>query len=980
MNYVNLHSHSCFSLRDGYATLKENIARAKELGMTALACTEHGTTTGLIEFYRECEKEGIKPILGVEAYFCEEHFIKDKDLTCHLLLLAKNKVGYHNILKMMSVASTDEYFYHKPRIDMELLKENHEGIICATACRGGVFKLDNYDSLVSQLHEMFQDDFYIELQTPKEEGQMLFNDRLVTYAREKNLPMIVTNDNHYAVQKDAPYHRIWCNAGDGYYISNDYYIQSVDEVISNMAWHKVDEDIVLEALANTEKIAQMCSVDPMPESRHNYPVYPSTDPKEDILRICRQNWKEKTKHVLKEDYPIYGERVKKEMAVLEKVDYFNYLLLVRDVLKFCKENNILVGYGRGSVTGSLVSYLMDITKVDPIPYQLVFERFCHTARKTPADVDTDVESGRRDDVIRYLEKTYGEVFPCRTISRLDDKGAVRMAASRLQYPSSKINLISTSIESIDEIPAKFQNEDYAELIDIAVHFKGRVSAYSQHACAVMVFQKPPHLFTAVERQKDALITAYEFPLLEEMGLLKLDILAIQNLDIVHKTLEQLDNPPDIYDLPLDDEAVFNMIGAGNTSFCFQIEGQGMTKFCKELKPQNLANLAAVLALFRPGALNSGIAKQYIERKHGAEYTPIHDVVEETLKDTYGCMFYQEDMIRLVRAMTGMSMGEADMFRRAVGKKKADLLASLIPDFIEKCTKNGIPQKAAEEVADNILACADYAFSLNHAQGYAFLTYLTAYMKKHYPLEYICSCLNANIDNTDKIETYLKECKKEGIEVIPPDVRKNNMLFEIEDGKIAYGLKALKNVGNVSLTNTEAESFERFVISNIKVNKRVIEILIKSGACDSFGDRLSLMSLYQHLKKYYPKMVEAMDKIAHYLEVDKPKSVQLWETKLANYQELEPSRVEFDLFEGEIEAFGFAINGLPKVKIGAVTNIYTKLDKRGNEMAWVTFDTKYGKVRTTVFSSMWKKQKKNLVSNSKWWFHDKNGILKELKAC
>lgn len=607
MNYVNLHSHSCFSLRDGYATLKENIARAKELGMTALACTEHGTTTGLIEFYRECLKEGIKPILGVEAYFCEEHYIKDRDLTCHLVLLAKNKEGYHNILGMMSVASTDEYFYNKPRIDMELLKKHSEGIICTTACRGGVFKLANYESLIEQLRKIFGKDLFVELQTAKEEDQRTFNHRLVAFAKEKGLPLIITNDNHYAVQSDAPYHRVWCNASDGYYISDDYYIQSMEEVITNMDWHGIDMDIIAEALDNTNKIASMCEVDPMPECLHNYPVYPSDNPKEDILAICRKNWKEKTRHVAKEDYPIYGERVKKEMEVLEQVDYYNYLLLVRDVLKFCKENNILVGYGRGSVTGSLVSYLMDITKVDPIPYQLVFERFCHTERITMPDVDTDVESGRRDDVIRYLEDTYGKVFPCRTVQKLDDKGAVRLAASRLGYPSTTMNTISTSIESIEDIEDKFKGEDHSKLTELATHFKGRVSAYSQHACAVMVFQKPTHLFTAIERQKDALITAYEFPLLEEMGLLKLDILAIQNLDIVHKTLEQLDNPPDIYDLPLDDEAVFDMIGRGDTSFCFQIEGQGMTKLCKELKPNNLANLAAVLALFRPGALNSGLS-------------------------------------------------------------------------------------------------------------------------------------------------------------------------------------------------------------------------------------------------------------------------------------------------------------------------------------------------------------------------------------
>lgn len=979
MNYVSLHTHSCFSLRDGYATLKENIARAKELGMTALACTEHGTTTGLIEFYRECKKEGIKPILGVEAYFCEEHYVRGRDLTCHLVLLAKNNTGYHNILKMMSIASTDDYFFFKPRIDMDLLKQYHEGIICMTACRGGVFKLENYREIVKDLWSLFGDDFYIEIQSAKEDEQTEFNHRLVNFAEEAGIPLVVTCDSHYANWEDAHYHRLWCNARDGYYVTDDYYIQSHGDLVENLHWHRIDDDIIYEAIENTNIIADKCNVDPFPESLHNYPVYPSDDPKEDILKICRENWKEKTKHVSKEDYPVYGDRVKREIEVLEKVDYFNYLLLVRDVLNFCKDNDILTGYSRGSVAGSLVCYLMDITKIDPIPYNLVFERFCHTERISPADIDTDVESGRRDDVVNYLKEKYGEVLPCRTVQYLDDKGAVKQAGNRLGISPATVNTISTSITSIDEIPIKFPKENYEELIDLAKHFKGRISAYSQHACAVMVFQKPTHMFTAVERQKDNLITAYEFPILEDMGLLKLDILAIQNLDIVHQTLNQLESPPDIYNLPLDDEEVFDMLGEGGTSFCFQIEGAGMTDFCKKLKPKNLINLAAVLALFRPGALNSGIATQYIARKNGQEYVPIHDIVEETLKDTYGCMFYQEDMIRLVRAMTGMTMGEADMFRRAVGKKKADLLASLIPDFIAKCEANNIPKKAAEEVANNILACADYAFSLNHAQGYAFLTYLTAYMKKHYPLEYICSCLNANIDDTDKLEKYLKECKKLGIEISLPNIRENNMLFQIKDGRILYGLKAIKHVGKVSLNNTNAEHFKDFVVSNIRLNKRIIEMLIKSGACDEFGDRKSLMEEFLHIKTYFPKMEEAMEKIEYYSITENQRMKTLWENKLSNYLSLTPKGIDFDIAEGEVEAFGFVMTKIPSVKTGTIKDIYTKNDKKGREMAWVTFMTKYGKVKVTVFATQWKSLKKKLIPNTEWIFCDKDGVLKEIRS-
>ena len=979
MNYVSLHTHSCFSLRDGYATLKENIARAKELGMTALACTEHGTTTGLIEFYRECKKEGIKPILGVEAYFCEEHYIRDRDLTCHLVLLAKNNTGYHNILKMMSIASTDEYFFYRPRIDMDLLKQYHEGIICMTACRGGVFKLENYREIVKDLWSLFGDDFYVEIQSAKEDEQTEFNHRLIDFADAKGMQLVVTCDSHYANWEDAQYHRLWCNARDGYYVTDDYYIQSTGDLIENLHWHRIDHRTIYDAIETTNIIADKCNVDPFPESLHNYPVYPSDDPKEDILKICRENWKEKTKHVSKEDYPVYGDRVKREIEVLEKVDYFNYLLLVRDVLNFCKDNNILTGYSRGSVAGSLVCYLMDITKIDPIPYNLVFERFCHTERISPADIDTDVESGRRDDVVNYLKEKYGEVLPCRTVQYLDDKGAVKQAGNRLDIPPATVNAISTSITSIDEISIKFPKEDYRELIDLAKHFKGRISAYSQHACAVMVFQKPTHMFTAVERQKEGLITAYEHPILEDMGLLKLDILAIQSLDNVHQTLDQLESPPDIYNLPLDDEEVFNMLGEGGTSFCFQIEGAGMTDFCKKLKPKNLINLAAVLALFRPGALNSGIATQYIERKNGKEYTPIHDVVEETLKDTYGCMFYQEDMIRLVRAMTGMTMGEADMFRRAVGKKKADLLASLIPDFIAKCESNNIPKKAAEEVANNILACADYAFSLNHAQGYAFLTYLTAYMKKHYPLEYICSCLNANIDDTDKLEKYLKECKKLGIEVSLPNIKENNMLFQIKDGCILYGLKAIKHVGNYAIKNYNAGSFTDFTLANLKTNKRVIEMLIKSGACDCWGDRKDMMGILTHLKTYQPKIKEAEEKLEKYLANNKLRSAETWEKKLKEYQSLTPSRVDFDEVAGEIEAFGFPIRKIPNVKEGKIVDVFTKQDKNGKEMAWVTFDTKYGKIRVVVFASKWKSFKKKLLHNTTWIFCDEDGVLKEIKA-
>ena len=972
MNYVNLHCHSHFSLRDSYATIEENVARAKELNMTALACTEHGTTTGLVEFYRECQKNGIKAILGVEAYFCSEHFIQDRDLTYHLVLLAKNNTGYHNILKMISIASTDGYFYYKPRIDIDLLKQYSEGVICATACRGGIFKAQNYADYLKVLRDIFKDDLYVELQTAKEEEQREFNHKVINIAKEYNLPLIVTNDSHYAVQADAPYHRLWCNASEEYYTSNDYYIQSIDEVVDNMMWHGIDGGIIEQAIANTNNIAEQCNANPFPDNLHNYPVYPSKDPKEDILAICRQNWKEKTKHVDKANYALYGDRVRNEIEVLEKVDYFNYLLLVRDMLNFCKKQDILVGYSRGSVAGSLVCYLMDITKIDPIPYNLVFERFCHTERISPADIDTDIESSRRDEVIEYLRQKYGEVLPCRTVQYLGDKGAIKYAGQRLKLDPKLINDISTSIESIDEVVG------HEELVDLAQHFKGRASAYSQHACAIMIFQKDPCLFTAIERQGDSLITAYEFPILEDMGLLKLDILAIQNLDIVHNTMKQLDTPIDIYNLPLNDQKVFDMIGEGGTSFCFQIESKGMTDFCKKLKPQSLANLAAVLALFRPGALNSGVAEQYINRKNGDAYTPIHPVVEDTLKDTYGCMFYQEDMIRLVRAMTGMTMGEADMFRRAVGKKKADLLASLIPDFINKCEKQGIPKEAADEVAKNILACADYAFSLNHAQGYAFLTYLTAYMKVHYPLEYTCACLNANIDDTEKLEKYLKECRNMGVEILPPDVRENNPWFKTKDGKIIYGLKAIKHVGAIELANTTAQSFDDFIISNIKVNKRVIEMLIKSGACDCFGDRKVNMGIFNHWKTYYPKILTAQEKIVYYTENNKPSMVNSWTSKLEQYQSVTPVAEEFDLVKGEVEALGFTTKRLPKVKEGKVKNIYTKLDKNGNEMAWITFDTTYGDIKVTVFSSVWRKLKHKMEVNTSWLFYDEKGVLREIK--
>lgn len=972
MNYIPLHVHSHFSLRDGYATIQENISRAKSLGMSALAMTEHGTTTGLAEFEKECKKQDIKPILGVEAYFCTEHFIKDRDLTYHMILLAKNNIGYHNILKMISIGSTDDYFYFKPRIDFDLLKEHHEGIICTTACRGGVFKSDNSDELIDKLHNIFEDDFYIEIQAAQEKEQVEFNNKCIDVAKSKNVPVIVTTDSHYAIKEDAPYHKLWCNASDGYYSSPSYYIASYDELCSMLQWQGIDKNIINESISNTNKIAEQCNATTVPDNLHNYPVYPSSNPKEEILSICRHNWKEKTKNVSKEDYPKYGERVKHEIDILEKVDYFNYLLIMKDMLKFCKDNNILVGYGRGSVTGSLVCYLMDITKIDPLPYNLVFERFCHTERVSPADVDTDVESSRRDDIIEYLRKMYGEVVPCRTVQYLSDRGAIKYAGNRLELEPAIVNSISTSIETLDDVNGN------DELVDLARHFLGRASAYSQHACALMIFQKEPTLFTAFERQNDDLITAYEFPTLEGMGLLKLDVLAIQNLDIVHETLNKLDNPPDIYNLPTDDKEVFDMISSGKTSFCFQIESKGMTDFCRRLRPNSLSSLAAVLALFRPGALNSGVAEQYIHRKNGESYTPIHQVVESTLKDTYGCMFYQEDMMRLVQAMANMSMGEADMFRRAVGKKKADLLASLIPDFVKKCENNNIPKEAAEEVAHNIMACADYAFSLNHAQAYAFLTYLTAYMKVHYPLEYICSCLNANIDDTDKLYTYIKECKVLDIEIVPPNVLSNNMKFIVNNGKILYGLNAIKHVGNIELDISNVKSFYDFALNNLSVNKQAMECLVKSGACDSLGDRNVNLGIYHYLKEYIPKINLAKEKITLYEANGKSGFLKQWQDKLYNYESQRPKVDDFDIVKEEIKALGFTLSPTPKVKRGEIIKVFSKQDKNGKDMAWITFKTDYGDIKAVIFASMWKKIKSRMVKGSKWIICEENGVVKEYR--
>ncbi|MBR0350708.1 MAG: DNA polymerase III subunit alpha [Clostridia bacterium] len=894
--FVHLHIHSEFSLLDGANRIKDIPKRAKELGMDAIAITDHGVMFGAIDFYKACMNEGVKPIIGCEVYVApRSRFDKEPGIDNkynHLILLAKNNEGYKNLSKLVSLGFVDGYYY-KPRIDLEILEKYHEGIICLSACLAGSVNqaLLNGDTKkaeeIALWHKkVFGDDYYIEIQNNGLKEQVLANQRLIELAKKLNLPLVATNDAHYLKKEDAYNHEVLLCIQTGKRMSDEdrmrfetdeLYIKSPEEMSDYFSAFP-------EAIENTVKIANKCNVEF--EFGHtilpNYDVPPEFATHYDYFKkLCDDGIKFR-----------YGEnpsqeildREAYELSVIEKMGFVDYFLIVWDYIHYAKENGIPVGPGRGSGAGSIVAYAIGITDIDPIRYGLMFERFLNPERISMPDFDVDFCYERRQEVIDYVARKYGKdhVSQIITFGTMAAKMVIRDVARVLDVPYAEADSLAKMIPNELHITIKKaleQNKELKELydtneitkriLDIAMGLEGMPRQASTHACGIVITKDPVDTYVPLYVRDDQISTQYIMTTLEELGLLKMDFLGLRTLTVIQDTINLVKQNRKIevkFDQEMNDPKVYKLWQEGKTMGIFQFESQGMTNFMKELKPDCLEDIIAGVSLYRPGPMDQ--IPRYIKGKLNPghnEYT--HPSLEPILNVTYGCMVYQEQVMQIVRDLAGYSLGRADLVRRAMGKKKLDVMAKEREVFINGqvdeqgnvivpgCVRNGIDEASANKIFDEMAEFAKYAFNKSHAACYAVVAYRTAYLKAYYPTEFMAAMLNSFLGNLDKIPQYIDECKILGIEILKPEINKSFEKFTVENNKIRFGLGSIKNVGIVPIQNIVRErqehgnykSFTDFCerIADEQVNKKCIESLIKAGAFDEFEQtRNTLLASYE----------------------------------------------------------------------------------------------------------------------------------------
>ena len=827
--FSNLHTHTDYSLHDGYAKIPDLVSRAKELGYPALAITDHGTVTGLIDFYEECKKQGVKPILGCELYYTNEITVKEAP-TYHLLILAKDNEGYKNMMKLDTYAH--EHFYRKPRIGIEALKQYHEGLVCTTACIAGPLSAPEPESLYNNLLEIFGNDLYIEIQPHDFQEQIEYNEKWRSHFPGSKT--IVTLDSHYIGKEDIQAHKLWLGLGDDsqYYASDDYYLRSEDEVLDWFKEHGIDARPYID---NVQEIVDKCNVEIEFGGQH-YPVF-CDDPATYVKQKCNEGFKALGigKYPNKDKYI---KQVRHEFKILSDLKYLNYFCIIDDMIRHCRESGIPTGLGRGSVVGSLTAYLMGITKLDPIKYNLVFERFANPERVTPADIDTDVSTPRRNDVIEYVKEKYGEVYQVRTISYIQDKSAVQRSAQALGIAPAKYVKMSKDINIVEDMPAK--TKEQKEWKDLAMKFRGHIISYGCHASAVLVSPEDVCNWTAIEKQGDNMVVCHDFHQLEAQGLLKLDILGLETLDIIEQTKHRAGIDIDVAKIPVDDKITAAMLRKGDTSGCFQIESNVMTGIIIRMNVKNVEDMSAVVALGRPGPLDSGMAETFLRRRNHQEPT-VYDIpeLEPILRDTEGVILYQEQIMQIAQKICGYSLGEADNLRRIIGRKVVDEMKPAVDDMIARGVKNGYTEAQMKRLTDNIITFASYGFNKGHSAAYGMTAWATAYLKAHYPAAFMASLLDSNCKDKPKLASYILEAMHMGIKILPPQLSHHNCYsdYDEEGAYIILGLNCIAGVGNTQIPKDSPEDFKTFLKDNINMNKTVLSNLVKAGVFKGNRDEM-----------------------------------------------------------------------------------------------------------------------------------------------
>ena len=1026
-NFIHLHVHSQYSLLDGAIRFEEVCDLAKKYRMEALALTDHGNMFGVIEFYQMAIKHGIKPIVGCEIYVApgsrfEKKAVQGTEGNYHLTLLAKNRIGYFNLIKLVSLAHL-EGFYYKPRVDKELLSQYHEGLIALSGCLKGELaahasrgEMKRALQSAEEYRRIFNDRrFYIEIQNNGVENQLLVNERLMEIGQQLSLPVVATNDCHYLHRKDAKAHEVLLCIQTGKTLqdsdrmkfpSHEFYFRSPQEMTDLF-------QNVSEALANTMEIAERCNLELKFEEKHipriSVPEGESLD--SHLEKLSRAGLEKrllsmKEEKDFKERSTRYGKRLEEELRVIKSMGYSGYFLIVADFIRFAKSRGIPVGPGRGSAAGSLVAYALNITDLDPIEYDLIFERFLNPGRKSSMpDVDVDFCIEGRDEVIQYVMNKYGKenVAQIITFGKMQARAVIRDVGRVMDLPYAEVDRIAKLIpntlnitldQALDQEPQLREwikkDPKVESLFNVAKPLEGLTRHASTHAAGVVISNKPLMEYLPLYRgQNGEMITQYPMKEVETIGLVKFDFLGLKTLTVVNHAIQHIEINHqvkiELSQIPLDDPEVFTLLGSGSTLGIFQLESSGMKDLLIKFKPENFREVIALVALYRPGPLKSGMVEDFIKRKHGQESIR-YDLpsLKEILKDTYGVIVYQEQVMRIASSLANFSLEDADILRRAMSKKDPKEMEMQKEKFLEGARRNRIHLTKAEKIFDLMAKFAEYGFNKSHSAAYALIAYQTAYLKAHYPIEFMAALLTSEVQNADKIVKYIAECRDMGINILPPDINESYKNFTVVGNQIRFGLAAVKNVGDAALDFILMEREEQGRFQSLadfckradsrKVNRRVVESLIKCGAFDVSGVHRS-------------QMLTVLDELLERSQATQRKKgeaqLSMWTSSLKEREENYPEIDEFpenQLIAFEKETIGFYISRHPlsryqeeikkvtdqdtstlsglkngeEVKLcGLVSGLKEITTKKGDRMAFLSLEDMKGFVEVILFPEVFK---------------------------
>lgn len=1034
-NFVNLHVHTEFSLLDGACRIKDLVSQAKKYKMPALAITDHGVMYGVIQFYKEAIKQGIKPIIGCEMYVAPESRFektsKRRESPYHLILLVKNNEGYKNLIQLVTLSYL-EGFYYKPRIDKEILRKYSSGLIASSACLQGEIpqKLlqNNFKeakkSALEYLEIFGEGNFYLELQKNNIPEQNVVNQRLISLGKELSIPLIASNDIHYVNKEDARAHEILLciqtatNLADEKrlkFATDEFYFNSPEEMAEKFS------DLP-EAIENTVKIAEKCNLEidfrqaHLPEfqvpSEHNITSY--------LREICFTGLRKRFAEVTEE----LEERLDYELSVIKSMGFEPYFLIVWDFVKYAKEQGIMVGPGRGSAAGSLVAYCLNITNINPMTYGLLFERFLNPERISMPDFDIDFCYERRSEVIDYVTEKYGKdkVAQIITFGTMAARAAVRDVGRALGIPYARVDTIAKMIPWEPNITIKkalkmekrlseeMENDkEVKDLIENAIALEGLSRHASTHAAGIVLSEKPLTNYVSLQKTADGEIcTQYAMAELEELGLLKMDFLGLRTLTVISNTLKIIQHTQgkkiDINNIPTTDKGVYKMLSAGKSIGVFQLESDGMRDLVKRLKPENIDDITALLALYRPGPLGSGMIEDFINRKKGEiEIKYPHPSLEPILKETYGVIVYQEQVMKVASELAGFSLGQADILRKAMGKKQKKVMEKQRELFIKGAQKNKIKKNVAVEVFDLIAYFAGYGFNKSHSVSYAFISYQTAYLKKNFPVEYMASLLTSIMGNNDKIPLYIRECQNMGIQILPPDINQSLINFTVVGNKsIRFGMAAVKNVGEKAFKSIIEERKKNNIYESLfdfcqrvdlrVVNKRVIESLIRCGSFDSLEGKRSqfLAVLDEAIKRgqefqkdkrngqtsifdlFGDSQKGEIKNVHHYTlpnieEFSKNELLAMEKEMLGLYISQHPLKNFKEKIEEIVNTNSLEALNLPDrsnvILAGVINRIRKKSTKNGNLMAFINLEDLEGSIEAIIFPKVFDKNKDIILKDA-----------------